>query len=286
MTQTKWRAYYSLMRIDKPIGCLLLLWPTYWALWLASGRQPPSILIFTIFTVGVFFMRAAGCVLNDFADRRLDLHVKRTAQRPLPGGLVTEKESKILFIMLILISFGIVLMLNAMTIFLSLVALVLVLVYPFMKRITHLPQVVLGIAFSWSIPMVYAAVTKSLPLSCWVLYLANTCWTIAYDTEYAMVDKNDDLKIGIKSTAILFGRFDTLILGLLQLATLLFMLLIGHLNNLNIAYYCGIIIAGLLFIYQHKLVSHRNPMMCFRAFSNNSYVGLVLFIGIVVSILF
>lgn len=283
MTQTKWQAYCSLMRIDKPIGSLLLLWPTYWALWLAGG-QVPSLKLLVVFTLGVFFMRAAGCVVNDFADRRVDGHVKRTAQRPLPSGAVTEKESKALFVILVLISFGLVLTLNAMTIWLSVAGLALAWVYPFMKRFTHLPQVVLGMAFGWSIPMAYAAVSESLPLSCWLLFLANICWTVAYDTQYAMVDRDDDLKIGIKSTAILFGRFDKLIIGLLQLATLLLMVWIGYLNQLSGAYYWGILLAGALFIHQQKLIAQRERMPCFQAFLNNNYAGLVLFIGIVLSI--
>ncbi|AMH17105.1 MULTISPECIES: 4-hydroxybenzoate octaprenyltransferase [Hafnia] len=283
VTQTKWQAYCRLMRIDKPIGSLLLLWPTYWALWLAGG-QVPSLKLLVVFTLGVFFMRAAGCVVNDFADRRVDGHVKRTAQRPLPSGAVTEKESKALFVILVLISFGLVLTLNAMTIWLSVAGLALAWVYPFMKRFTHLPQVVLGMAFGWSIPMAYAAVSESLPLSCWLLFLANICWTVAYDTQYAMVDRDDDLKIGIKSTAILFGRFDKLIIGLLQLATLLLMVWIGYLNQLSGAYYWGILLAGALFIHQQKLIAQRERMPCFQAFLNNNYAGLVLFIGIVLSI--
>ncbi len=283
MTQTKWPAYCRLMRIDKPIGSLLLLWPTYWALWLAGG-QIPSLKLLVVFTLGVFFMRAAGCVVNDFADRRVDGHVKRTAHRPLPSGAVTEKESKILFVALVLVSFGLVLTLNAMTIWLSVAALALAWVYPFMKRFTHLPQVVLGMAFGWSIPMAYAAVSESLPLSCWLLFLANICWTVAYDTQYAMVDRDDDLRIGIKSTAILFGRFDKLIIGLLQLATLLLMVWIGYLNQLSGAYYWGILLAGALFIHQQKLIALRERMPCFQAFLNNNYAGLVLFIGIALSI--
>ena len=283
MTQTKWQAYCCLMRIDKPIGSLLLLWPTYWALWLAGG-QIPSLKLLVVFTLGVFFMRAAGCVVNDFADRRVDGHVKRTAHRPLPSGAVTEKESKILFVALVLVSFGLVLTLNAMTIWLSVAALALAWVYPFMKRFTHLPQVVLGMAFGWSIPMAYAAVSESLPLSCWLLFLANICWTVAYDTQYAMVDRDDDLRIGIKSTAILFGRFDKLIIGLLQLATLLLMVWIGYLNQLSGAYYWGILLAGALFIHQQKLIALRERMPCFQAFLNNNYAGLVLFIGIALSI--
>ncbi|MDK2375429.1 4-hydroxybenzoate octaprenyltransferase [Serratia sp. T13T92] len=280
--QSKWQAYCHLMRIDKPIGTLLLLWPTLWALWLAGGGVPsPSVLL--VFVLGVFLMRAAGCVVNDYADRAFDGHVKRTAGRPMPSGRVSEKEAKILFVSLVLVSFALVLTLNAMTIWLSLAALALAWVYPFMKRVTNLPQVVLGAAFGWSIPMAYAAVSESLPLSCWLLFLANICWTVAYDTLYAMVDRDDDLKIGIKSTAVLFGRHDKLIVGLLQFATLLLMLWVGYLMQLGGAFYWSLLLAGALFIHQQKQVASRDRDACFRAFLNNNYVGLVLFIGIALS---
>ncbi|ATM76596.1 4-hydroxybenzoate octaprenyltransferase [Serratia fonticola] len=280
--QSKWQAYCHLMRIDKPIGTLLLLWPTLWALWLAGGGVPsPSVLL--VFVLGVFLMRAAGCVVNDYADRAFDGHVKRTAGRPMPSGRVSEKEAKILFVLLVLVSFALVLTLNAMTIWLSLAALALAWVYPFMKRVTNLPQVVLGAAFGWSIPMAYAAVSESLPLSCWLLFLANICWTVAYDTLYAMVDRDDDLKIGIKSTAVLFGRHDKLIVGLLQFATLLLMLWVGYLMQLGGAFYWSLLLAGALFIHQQKQVAGRERDACFRAFLNNNYVGLVLFIGIALS---
>ncbi|AKG68617.1 4-hydroxybenzoate octaprenyltransferase [Serratia fonticola] len=280
--QSKWQAYCHLMRIDKPIGTLLLLWPTLWALWLAGGKVPsPSVLL--VFVLGVFLMRAAGCVVNDYADRAFDGHVKRTAGRPMPSGRVSEKEAKILFVSLVLVSFALVLTLNAMTIWLSLAALALAWVYPFMKRVTNLPQVVLGAAFGWSIPMAYAAVSESLPLSCWLLFLANICWTVAYDTLYAMVDRDDDLKIGIKSTAVLFGRHDKLIVGLLQFATLLLMLWVGYLMQLGGAFYWSLLLAGALFIHQQKQVAGRDRDACFRAFLNNNYVGLVLFIGIALS---
>ncbi|HBE9082254.1 MULTISPECIES: 4-hydroxybenzoate octaprenyltransferase [Serratia] len=280
--QSKWQAYCHLMRIDKPIGTLLLLWPTLWALWLAGGGVPsPSVLL--VFVLGVFLMRAAGCVVNDYADRAFDGHVKRTAGRPMPSGRVSEKEAKILFVSLVLVSFALVLTLNAMTIWLSLAALALAWVYPFMKRVTNLPQVVLGAAFGWSIPMAYAAVSESLPLSCWLLFLANICWTVAYDTLYAMVDRDDDLKIGIKSTAVLFGRHDKLIVGLLQFATLLLMLWVGYLMQLGGAFYWSLLLAGALFIHQQKQVAGRERDACFRAFLNNNYVGLVLFIGIALS---
>ncbi|MFZ1874111.1 MAG: 4-hydroxybenzoate octaprenyltransferase [Chania sp.] len=284
VTQSKWQAYSHLMRIDKPIGTLLLLWPTLWALWLA-GQGIPSLPVLLVFVLGVFLMRAAGCVVNDYADRAFDGHVKRTAGRPLPSGRVSEKEAKILFVALVLISFALVLTLNAMTIWLSLAALALAWVYPFMKRVTNLPQVVLGAAFGWSIPMAYAAVSESLPLSCWLLFLANICWTVAYDTLYAMVDRDDDVKIGIKSTAVLFGRHDKLIVGLLQFATLLLMLWVGYLMQLGGAYYWSLLLAGALFIHQQKQIANRDRDACFTAFLNNNYVGIVLFIGIALSYL-
>lgn len=279
MTQSKWLAYCRLMRIDKPIGSLLLLWPTLWALWLA-GDGMPTLPVLLVFVAGVFLMRAAGCVINDYADRNFDGHVKRTASRPLPSGAVSETESKVLFVALVVASFGLVLTLNWMAIWLSVAALALAWVYPFMKRVTHLPQVVLGAAFGWSIPMAYAAVSEALPLTCWLLLLANICWTVAYDTLYAMVDRDDDLKIGVKSTAILFGRYDKLIVGLLQLATLILMAVIGYLMQLSGAFYWALLLAGALFMHQQRLISRREREPCFQAFLNNNYVGLVLFIGI------
>ncbi|CAI0779178.1 MULTISPECIES: 4-hydroxybenzoate octaprenyltransferase [Serratia] len=282
VNQSKWQAYSHLMRINKPIGTLLLLWPTLWALWLA-GKGVPSLSILAVFVVGVFLMRAAGCVVNDYADRAVDGHVKRTAARPMPSGRVSEKEAKVLFVVLVLVSFGLVLTLNAMTIWLSLAALALAWTYPFMKRVTHLPQFVLGAAFGWGIPMAYAAVSESLPLSCWLLLLANICWTVAYDTLYAMVDRDDDLKIGIKSTAILFGRYDKLIVGLLQFATLLLMLWVGYLTQMSGAFYWSLLLAGALFIHQQKQIATRERDACFKAFMDNNYVGLVLFIGIALS---
>ncbi|HAY0638280.1 4-hydroxybenzoate octaprenyltransferase [Serratia rubidaea] len=282
MSQSKWRAYCHLMRIDKPIGTLLLLWPTLWALWLA-GEGVPSFPILLVFVLGVFLMRAAGCVVNDFADRAFDGHVKRTANRPLPSGRVTEKEAKVVFVVLVLLSFALVLTLNTMTIALSLAGLALAWIYPFMKRVTNLPQLVLGAAFGWGIPMAYAAVSESLPLSCWLLLLANICWTVAYDTLYAMVDRDDDLKIGVKSTAVLFGRFDKLIVGLLQFATLLLLLWIGYLSQLGGAFYWSLLLAGALFIHQQQQIAGRDRDACFRAFLHNNYVGLVVFIGVALS---
>jgi len=270
------------MRIDKPIGTLLLLWPTLWALWLAGMRLPP-LNVLVVFILGVFFMRAAGCVVNDFADRKIDGHVKRTQSRPLPSGAVTSKEARLLFGGLVVISFGLVLTMNAMTIWLSFVGLALAWIYPFMKRYTHLPQVVLGAAFGWAIPMGWAAVSETVPLTCWLLFLANICWTVAYDTQYAMVDRDDDLRIGVKSTAILFGRFDTLIIGLLQFATLALMALIGWIMQLGGAFYWSILLAVALFVHQQRLIAAREREACFQAFLNNNYVGLVVFVGIALS---
>ncbi|WP_414147703.1 4-hydroxybenzoate octaprenyltransferase [Erwinia sp. BNK-24-b] len=279
---SKLQAYSRLMRIDKPIGSLLLLWPTFWALWLAGLRIPPfNVLI--VFVLGVFFMRAAGCVVNDFADRKIDGHVKRTRARPLPSGAVTSTEAKLLFGGLVLVSFCLVLTMNLMTILLSFGGLALAWIYPFMKRYTHLPQVVLGAAFGWAIPMGWAAVSETVPLTCWLLFFANICWTVAYDTQYAMVDRDDDLKIGVKSTAILFGRFDKLIIGLLQLVTLVLLVAIGQLMQLGMPFYCSLAAACALFIYQQKLISARDRDACFKAFLNNNYVGLILFVGIALS---
>ncbi|QFS62127.1 4-hydroxybenzoate octaprenyltransferase [Pantoea dispersa] len=282
LTMSKWQAYSSLMRIDKPIGTLLLLWPTLWALWL-SGMAIPPLSVLLVFVLGVFVMRAAGCVINDYADRNVDGHVKRTAARPLASGAVTEKEAKLLFAGLGLLAFLLVLTMNRMTILLSFGGLALAWVYPFMKRYTHLPQVVLGAAFGWAIPMGWAAVSESLPFVCWLVFLANICWTVAYDTQYAMVDRDDDLKIGVKSTAILFGRYDKLIIGLLQLAALGLMALVGILLHLNGAFYWSLLLAGGLFVHQQKLIAGRERELCFQAFLNNNYVGLVLFIGVLLN---
>ncbi len=284
LTQGKLLAYHRLMRTDKPIGALLLLWPTLWALWVATPGVPPLGII-VVFIAGVWLMRAAGCVVNDYADRKFDGHVKRTANRPLPSGAVSEKEARNLFIVLVLLAFMLVLTLNLMTILLSIAALALAWTYPFMKRYTHLPQVVLGAAFGWSIPMAFAAVSESVPLSCWLMFFANILWAVAYDTLYAMVDRDDDVKIGIKSTAILFGRHDKLIVGILQVLVLVLMAAVGWLNGLGWAFYASIAVAGALFIWQQKMIVHRDRDACFKAFLNNNYVGLALFVGLAVSYL-
>ncbi|EML4853464.1 4-hydroxybenzoate octaprenyltransferase [Morganella morganii] len=284
MVRSKWQAYSRLMRTDRPIGSLLLLWPTYWALWIAA-RGVPDWHILIIFTIGVFSMRAAGCVINDFADRKFDGSVERTKNRPLPRGDVTEKEAKILFAVLVLVSFGLVLTLNTMTIWLSVAGLALAWVYPFVKRVSHLPQVVLGAAFGWSIPMAFAAVSESLPAECWLLFAVNIVWSVVYDTQYAMVDRNDDLKIGVKSTAILFGRFDKMIIGILQLMMILMLLWIGLMVNLSGIFYWSLLLAGALFVYQQRLMADRERDPCFQAFMNNNYVGFILFLGMLVSYL-
>lgn len=277
------QAYCRLMRLDKPIGALLLLWPTLWALWLTGNR---SVYIAFVFVAGVFIMRSAGCVINDFADRDVDGHVERTKNRPLPSKLISEKASKVLFLVLVLIAFCLVLTLNWLTISLSFLALATAFIYPFMKRYTHLPQLVLGVAFSWGIPMAYAATIEAFPITCWLLCIANICWTVAYDTQYAMVDKKDDLKIGVKSTAILFGEYDKLIIGCLQVATLICLLFVGVNNQLSIIFYLSLVVAAGLFVYQQVLMKNRHPSYCFRAFLNNNYVGGIVLIGILLSGLF
>ncbi|MGG4665383.1 4-hydroxybenzoate octaprenyltransferase [Providencia vermicola] len=282
MTLSKWHAYSRLMRIDRPIGSLLLLWPTYWALWIAA-QSTPNLHILIVFTAGVFFMRAAGCVINDFADRHFDGHVERTKHRPLPSGDVTEKEAKILFASLVGVSFLLVLTLNSMTIWLSIAGLALAWIYPFVKRVSHLPQVVLGAAFGWSIPMAFSAVGETLPLVCWVLFFINIIWSVIYDTQYAMVDRDDDLKIGVKSTAILFGQYDKLIIGLLQLLMVGLLVAVGSLAALGSIYYFSLALVAGLFVYQQQLMMNRERASCFKAFMNNNFVGLILFIGIMVS---
>lgn len=279
LSREKLTYYGRLMRIDKPIGTLLLLWPTYWALWIAADGFPPLDLLF-IFTLGVFLTRSAGCVINDFADRKVDGHVKRTESRPLPAGKVTPKEALILFASLMTVAFVLVLFTNTFTILLSLIGLFLALCYPFMKRYTHLPQVVLGAAFGWSIPMAFAAVNESLPAYVWLIYTIKLLWTVAYDTMYAMVDRDDDLKIGVKSTAILFGDADKLIIASLQILTVLSLILLGMQLSLNFAYYIGVLAAAGTFVYQQKLIQFRERDDCFKAFLNNHYSGLLVFLGI------
>lgn len=269
--------YCQLARLDKPIGALLLLWPTLWALWLAGY---PTLYFITIFVLGVFIMRAAGCIINDFADRKFDQHVERTKNRPLANGKLNEKNALCAFVFLIFMAFLLLLALPPLTWFFACFALLTTILYPFMKRFTYFPQIVLGIAFSWSIPMAYAATLGSLPYTCWLLFMANICWIIAYDTEYAMVDRNDDLKIGIKSTAIFFGQYDKLAIGILQLTMIVILMTIGILHHFSLIYYIGLLVATCLFIYQQILIIDRDRKNCFKAFQNNNYVGLIIFVGI------
>ncbi len=272
-------ALLQLIRFDKPIGTLLLLWPTLWALWLAAGGVPDLYLL-VIFAAGTFLMRSAGCIVNDLADRDLDGGVARTRERPLVTGAVTVREALALFALLMLLAFLLVLFTNRLTVLLSFGAVLLASTYPFMKRYTHLPQVVLGAAFSWGIPMAFAAQTGELPPALWLVYLANLLWTVAYDTQYAMVDRADDLVVGIKSTAILFGEYDRAIVGLLQVSCLVCLYLAGLAFGMGAAYHLGLAGAAGLFIYHQYLIRARRPEDCFRAFLHNSWVGAAIFAGI------
>ncbi len=274
-----------LMRADRPIGTYLLLWPTLTALWLAA-QSLPSWQNLIIFVVGTFLMRSAGCVINDFADRDLDGHVKRTAMRPLARGEVTEREALLLFAFLVLAAFGLVLLTNKQTVFLSFAALAVASLYPFMKRLTQLPQLVLGIAFSFGIPMAFSAEIDSLPGWLWWLFAANLCWTVAYDTLYAMVDRDDDLKIGIKSTAVLFGRHDIMLVGMFQGATLLMLFMLAKHAELQWPFYTAILLSLILFIHHLRLARHREREACFKAFLNNHWVGFSWLMGVVVNFSF
>lgn len=277
---TQLRPYWQLTRMNRPIGILLLLWPTLTALWIAAGGLP-DIKILLIFIAGVVLMRAAGCAINDFADRHIDGQVWRTENRPLATGALTAKQAVLTFVLLALIAFMLVLLLNPFTIALSLVAVLLAAVYPFMKRFTYLPQLVLGMAFGWAIPMAFAAQTNALPAIVWWLFVANIIWTTMYDTFYAMADREDDLQAGVKSTAILFGKNDLLIQAFLQLGYLLIMVLIGLQLQLGLLFYLGLLIAAMLFIYQQRLSKHRERHACLKAFLNNNWVGAVVFFSIV-----
>jgi 4-hydroxybenzoate polyprenyltransferase len=275
----RWAAYADLIRIRRPIGIYLLLWPPLWALWIASAGRPDWSLVL-IFVLGGVLMRSAGCAINDYADRHIDGQVERTRQRPLATGAISAKEALLLFALLALASFGLVLLLNRTTIALSLVALVLAALYPFMKRFTHLPQLVLGMAFGWAVPMAFTAVTEAVPAEGWLLYAAAVIWAMIYDTQYAMVDREDDLKIGVKSTAILFGRHDRLIIGLLQLLMLGLLLALGLRLGLGLAYYLGLLAASGSVLYQQWLIRERQPKPCFEAFLHNNWFGMFIFIGL------
>lgn len=277
--QGKFKALLQLIRFDKPIGTLLLLWPTLSALWIAAQGVPDGKLL-VIFVLGTFLTRSAGCIINDFADRNVDGSVERTRNRPLVTGAVSSREAIALFLILMLFAFALVLMTNPLTVALSIVAVFLASTYPFMKRYTHVPQVVLGAAFSWGVPMAFAAQSGELPGGMWLLYVANLLWTVAYDTEYAMVDREDDLIIGIKSTAILFGRHDRWIIGMLQLATLAALWLTGEQFELGAAFWGALLLIAGLFCYHQYLIRDRVAASCFRAFLHNNWVGAALFAGV------
>lgn len=278
MSKATLGAYARLMRLDKPVGIYLLLWPTMWALLMAAQGLPP-LNILVIFVAGVVVMRSAGCVINDYADRKVDGSVKRTAARPLATGEVTPKQALTLFGGLIALAFVLVLFLNWQTIALSVVALLLASSYPFMKRYTHLPQVVLGAAFGWAIPMAFMAVLETVPAYAWWLFVANLLWTVAYDTMYAMVDRDDDLQIGVKSTAILFGKNDVRIIMLLQATALIILWCIGFVIDATWPYYGAILFSALLCVRQYQLIKRRQREGCFKAFLENHYIGLAITLG-------
>ena len=279
------RDYASLMRLDKPVGIFLLLWPTLWALLIASNGNPdPKVLM--IFVAGVVLMRSAGCVINDYADRDFDRHVSRTQNRPLTAGRISTREAKILFAILCLLALVLVLQLNLLTIGLSVIGVLLAAIYPFMKRVTHLPQVFLGIAFGWSVPMAFAAQTGSVPQIAWLMFVATVLWATAYDTLYAMVDREDDRVLGLKSTAILFGDSDRQIIGIIQAMLLACLLMIGHQAELGLIYYLSVLVAAGLAGWQQYLIRFREREACFQAFLNNNWFGAVIFLGILFDYMF
>ena len=277
-------ACIRLMRLDRPIGTFLLLWPTLWALWLA-GKGSPDPDIILVFILGTVIMRAAGCIINDYADRNLDPHVERTKHRPLASGTLGTGISLVLFVVLILLAFGLVLLLNPLTRYLSMVAVTLAILYPFSKRVTQFPQCALGLAFSMGIPMAYAALTESLPMQAWVLFLANFLWIVAYDTQYAMVDRDDDLVIGIKSTAIAFGNYDNLIVGMLHIVALTIIGLIGWESQLSWHFYLFLGFAAGFAVYQQFLCRSRNPEKSLAAFLNNNWIGGAVWCGLVLGLM-
>nr|WP_299379804.1 4-hydroxybenzoate octaprenyltransferase [uncultured Halomonas sp.] len=275
--------FLQLTRLDRPIGTWLLMWPTLWALWVAADGMPARDTLL-IFVAGVYLMRAAGCVINDYADRHWDGHVKRTKTRPLATGRISENEAKGLFAGLVIAAFLLVCFTNVFTVMLAFGGVVLAFIYPFMKRYTNWPQLFLGAAFSWSIPMAFGAVLETVPVEAWLLFCANLAWTVAYDTEYAMVDRDDDLKVGIKSTAVLFGHYDRLMIGLLQLATLTLLAIVGTRLALGGFFWLGLVAMALIFVYQHWLIRHRSRERCFQAFLNNHWAGLVVCAGLVLEL--
>jgi len=283
--KTKLSLYGELIRFNRPIGTYLLLWPTLWGLWFAA-HGIPQLKLLIIFSIGVFLMRSAGCAINDYADRDFDKHVARTKERPLTSGKISAFEALAVFGLILLLAFILVLQLNVNTILFSFVAVILAASYPFMKRYHHFPQVHLGAAFAWAIPMAFVATTNTTPpIEAWLLFTASLLWTTAYDTQYGMVDIEDDIKKGMKSTAILFGNHDTFIIGALQLLTLILITIVGILTERGFVFYLGIFAAVGFIYYQQKLIKDREPDKCLKAFLNNNYLGMVLFIGIAIDYL-
>lgn len=276
--------YKSLTRLDRPVGIFLLLWPTLWGLWIAAEGVPDGGVLF-VFVSGVVLMRSAGCILNDIADRHYDRHVQRTKDRPVSTGKVSVKEALIVGCVLLVIAFLLVLTMNSLTIRLAVIAVLLAAIYPFMKRYTYLPQFFLGLAFGWSVPMAFAAQTNAIPQIAWLILIANIFWSVVYDTMYAMVDREDDLKIGVKSTAILFDDADRVIIGIIQILVLITLLMIGKQADLGVDFYCGLAIAGCFFIYQLWLIRDRQPDECMRAFLNNNWFGMTVFVALFINYL-
>ncbi len=273
------RDYALLLRLNRPIGALLLLWPTLWALWFAAEGLP-DLRILAVFVAGVWLMRSAGCAINDYADRDFDPYVERTRTRPLAAGRVQPKEAIVLFVVLSLAAFALVLTLNGLAILLSFAGAALAASYPFLKRWTHLPQFYLGLAFGWGIPMAFAAQTGKVPALAWILFAANICWVVAYDTEYAMVDRPDDVKIGVKSTAILFGRYDRFLVGVFHATALALLVLAGAMAQRGALYYGGLVVAGAFGVYQQWLLRDRARDACFKAFLDNNRFGAAVFLGL------
>ena len=277
--------YVRLMRLDRPIGIWLLLWPTLWALWVAgSGHPDPTVLL--VFVLGVTVMRSAGCIINDFADRNVDPHVRRTRGRPLAARRVTPTEALLLFVALLGVALWLATFLNPFTLRLACVGAALTVSYPLMKRFFALPQLYLALAFSWGVPMAFAALLGALPRVAWVMFVTTIVWVTIYDTLYAMVDREDDLKIGVNSSAIVFADMDRLIIGALQLTMLLALLLMGRNLDFGNAYRGAVGVAALLFLYQQWLIRAREPNACLRAFLNNHYVGMSIFIGILLEYIY
>lgn len=274
--------FISLMRLNKPIGIFLLLWPTLWALWIANQGIPPVKILF-LFIIGVIVMRSAGCIINDIADRNFDQNVKRTQARPLAIKKITVQQALILFVVLITIAFLIVIQFNWLTVQLAFLGLGFAIIYPLMKRITHLPQLFLGIAFTWGIPLAFAASQNKVPIISWILFTATLFWVMAYDTQYAMIDREDDLKLGLKSTAILFGSYDKIMIGILRSLFLILIFVCGWLLQLHLIFFLFMLASIGLVIYQHRLIYNRLPKNCFKAFLNNHWIGFLIFLGIAFS---